>query len=280
VTGPPPPDREVPQAPAQEIVTRPCQVYVLGTRTGCILGSDCTGIQASIPPRFPLRLFNLTTRQVFFASLAGNYLGQIELETGSVTVLEPPRAAPRRAARLGRQPRRGSGSPAGTAAISSATTARPRPGRAGICQATARSPTPSMSTRPMRFGSATEARTRSCVSIRRPRNSRPFLCPIAARGPQGRSLGYLIRRRQALRAKDSVGDGALVLALASSLGLVRTYPLTGKKALYFNMNHTALIEGCPRRIGAFRVSTNSDPLATVGPAVRIPFAPAHSLSQW
>jgi virginiamycin B lyase len=28
--------------------------------------------------------------QVFFASLAGNYLGQIDSETGSVTVLEPP----------------------------------------------------------------------------------------------------------------------------------------------------------------------------------------------
>ena len=28
--------------------------------------------------------------QVFFASLAGNYLGQIDLETGAVTVLEPP----------------------------------------------------------------------------------------------------------------------------------------------------------------------------------------------
>jgi virginiamycin B lyase len=35
--------------------------------------------------------------QVFFASLAGNYLGQIDLETGSVTVLEPP--VPRQGAR-------------------------------------------------------------------------------------------------------------------------------------------------------------------------------------
>jgi virginiamycin B lyase len=40
--------------------------------------------------------------QVFFASLAGNYLGQIDLETGGVTVLEPP--VPRQGARL--QPRR------------------------------------------------------------------------------------------------------------------------------------------------------------------------------
>lgn len=35
--------------------------------------------------------------QVFFASLAGNYLGQINLETGGVTVLEPP--VPRQGAR-------------------------------------------------------------------------------------------------------------------------------------------------------------------------------------
>jgi virginiamycin B lyase len=35
--------------------------------------------------------------QVFFASLAGNYLGQIDLETGATTVLEPP--MPRQGAR-------------------------------------------------------------------------------------------------------------------------------------------------------------------------------------
>ena len=35
--------------------------------------------------------------QVFLASLAGNYLGQIDLETGAVTVLEPP--VPRQGAR-------------------------------------------------------------------------------------------------------------------------------------------------------------------------------------
>jgi virginiamycin B lyase len=35
--------------------------------------------------------------QVFFASLAGNYLGQIDLESGGVTVLEPP--VPRQGAR-------------------------------------------------------------------------------------------------------------------------------------------------------------------------------------
>jgi virginiamycin B lyase len=35
--------------------------------------------------------------QVFFASLAGNYLGQIDLATGTVTVLDPP--VPRQGAR-------------------------------------------------------------------------------------------------------------------------------------------------------------------------------------
>jgi virginiamycin B lyase len=35
--------------------------------------------------------------QVFFASLAGNYLGQIDLKTSAATVLEPP--VPRQGAR-------------------------------------------------------------------------------------------------------------------------------------------------------------------------------------
>jgi hypothetical protein len=94
--------------------------------------------------------------QVFFASLAGNYLGQIDLETGGVTVLEPP---------VSRQGLDGSGatvtapsgSPAGTVATCSATTARPSPGRAGACLATGRNRTPSMSTRPIWCGSATGA---------------------------------------------------------------------------------------------------------------------------
>ena len=37
-----------------------CQVYVLGTRKGCILGRDCRGIETSIRPDFLLRLFNST----------------------------------------------------------------------------------------------------------------------------------------------------------------------------------------------------------------------------
>ena len=43
--------------------------------------------------------------QVFFASLAGGYLGQVDLATGNVTVLEPPVPAPRCSACLERQPR-------------------------------------------------------------------------------------------------------------------------------------------------------------------------------
>jgi hypothetical protein len=114
--------------------------------------------------------------QVFFASLAGNYLGQIDLETGTVAILEPP--VPRQGARgSGATVAARSGSPAGTAAIFSATTANRRPGHVGTCRATGRSPTPSMSTRAMRCGSATGERTRSCASIRRPRNSTHSHCP-------------------------------------------------------------------------------------------------------
>ena len=72
-----------------------------------------------------------------------------------------------------------SGSPAGTVAIYSATTARLKPGPIGTCLATARSHMPSMSTRPMRCGLATGGRTQSCASIPRPRNSSPSRCPIA-----------------------------------------------------------------------------------------------------
>jgi virginiamycin B lyase len=43
--------------------------------------------------------------QVFFASLAGSYLGQINRETGAVTVLEPP--VPRQGARRVRSDSRG-----------------------------------------------------------------------------------------------------------------------------------------------------------------------------
>ena len=56
----------------------------------------------------------------------------------------------------------------------STTTAELKIGRAGTCRAMRRSPMPSMSTRPMRSGSATGARTQSCASIPKPRNSSLF----------------------------------------------------------------------------------------------------------
>src|ERR1700760_639751 len=60
--------------------------------------------------------------RVFFASLAGNYLGRIDIETGTTTVLEP--SVPRQGARRVWSDSRGCGLPVGTAEISSATTAR------------------------------------------------------------------------------------------------------------------------------------------------------------
>src|SRR6266436_2832389 len=44
-----------------ETFGRPCQVYVLGTSNGCIVGRDYQGIETLSRPDFPLRLFNLTT---------------------------------------------------------------------------------------------------------------------------------------------------------------------------------------------------------------------------
>ena len=89
--------------------------------------------------------------QVFFASLAGNYLGRIDLGTGGVTVLEPPAPGPGPAA-SGATAKAACGSPAGTAVISSATTARAGAGAAGTCRARHPIPTPSLSTRPTRCG--------------------------------------------------------------------------------------------------------------------------------
>jgi virginiamycin B lyase len=43
--------------------------------------------------------------QVFFASLAGNYLGRIDLKSGATATLGAARAGARRTARLERQPR-------------------------------------------------------------------------------------------------------------------------------------------------------------------------------
>ena len=58
-----------------------------------------TSVSVTRPPRGtgPYGIAITPDGQVFFASLAGNYLGQIDLETGGVTVLEPP--VPRQGAR-------------------------------------------------------------------------------------------------------------------------------------------------------------------------------------
>ena len=116
--------------------------------------------------------------RVFFASLAGNYLGRIDIETGTTTVLEPP--VPRQGARRVWSDSRGALWITGwNAEISSATTARAIVGSAGICRATSRSPTLSTSMTPMPCGSATGEQTRSCASIPKPRGSNPFLYPTA-----------------------------------------------------------------------------------------------------
>jgi streptogramin lyase len=116
--------------------------------------------------------------QVFFASLAGSYLGQIDLATGNAIVLEPP--VPRQGARRVWSDSHGALWITGwNSGDLFATTARPGVGHAGTCLATAPSPMPSMSTRPMRCGSATGAPTRSCASTPGRRNSSPFHYPIA-----------------------------------------------------------------------------------------------------
>src|SRR5438874_11698294 len=114
--------------------------------------------------------------QVFFASLAGNYLGRIDLETGTATVLEPP--MPRQGARRVWSDSRGALWITGwnSGDLFRYDSSR-KPGHVGTCRATGRSPTPSMSTRPMQYGSATGGRMRSYASIRRPRNSAHSYCP-------------------------------------------------------------------------------------------------------
>ena len=49
------------QGCATGLATGRCQVYVLGTRKGCILHRDCRVSKRQSPPNFPLWLFNLTT---------------------------------------------------------------------------------------------------------------------------------------------------------------------------------------------------------------------------
>jgi virginiamycin B lyase len=132
--------------------------------------------------------------QVFFTSLAGNYLGQIDLKTGVATVLEPP--VPGQGARRVWSDSRGARWISGwNSSDLFRYDSKTKTGRTGTCRVTGRSHTPSMSTRPMRCGLATGARTRSCASIPTQRHSRPFRYPITT--PPCDSL-------RAVRAKSGV----------------------------------------------------------------------------
>ena len=116
--------------------------------------------------------------QVFFASLAGNYLGRIDPETGATTVLEPP--VPQQGARRVWSDSRGglwvTGWNSGDLfRFDSKTNTwrrrhlpgdRPQPYAVYVVTQMLR-------------GSATGGRTRSCGSIPRPRNSSPSLYPTA-----------------------------------------------------------------------------------------------------
>ena len=108
--------------------------------------------------------------QVFFASLAGNYLGRIDLETGTATVMEPP--VPRQGARRVWSDSRGrlwiSGWNSGDLfRYDSKSNIWRRWHLPGDRQ----QPYAVMSMTATPYGSATWERTQSCASIPRPRNS-------------------------------------------------------------------------------------------------------------
>src|SRR5262245_12316127 len=88
--------------------------------------------------------------RVFFASLAGNYLGRIEIETGTTTVLEPP--VPRQGARRVWSDSRGGLWITGWNSGDLFRYDRTIVGSAGICRATGRNPTLSTSMTPMPCG--------------------------------------------------------------------------------------------------------------------------------
>jgi virginiamycin B lyase len=139
----------------------------LDPNTGAIAVFDaprCTG---------PYGVATTPDGPVFFPSLAGSYLGQINRETGAVTVPKPP--LPRQGARRVWSDSRGglwitgcnSGDLFRYDSRAKNWTRWHLPGNAP-------QPRPSMSTRPMRSGSATGARTQSCASIPKPRHSSLF----------------------------------------------------------------------------------------------------------
>jgi hypothetical protein len=142
--------------------------------------------------------------QVFFASLAGNYLGQIDLETGTTTVLEPPvprqgarrvwsRALDHRLEERRSLPLRQQVEDLGTLAPARRRAAAPRRlcrrDRCSVGQRLGGDCDPAL---------RSEDREIRLIPITRP------LCRRAAPGPQGRSLGCRIGCRQALCAEDGV----------------------------------------------------------------------------
>jgi virginiamycin B lyase len=116
--------------------------------------------------------------RVFFVSLAGNYLGRIDLETGTTTVLEPP--VPRQGARRVWSDSRGGLWITGwNSGDLFRYDSKSDSWKRWHLPATGRSPTLSTSMTPMPCGSATGEQTRSCASIPKPRGSNPFLYPTA-----------------------------------------------------------------------------------------------------
>jgi sugar lactone lactonase YvrE len=121
---------------------------------------------------------------VYYASLAGSYVGRINTTTGEATVLEPP--TPQQGAR------RVWSDSAGRIWVSEWNAGqlgfsirRPRNGASGGCPVGARRRTPCTSTIMIRSGRATLAQTPSCASTRRlralPRMRCPVLHPMFAR---------------------------------------------------------------------------------------------------
>ncbi len=105
---------------------------------------------------------------IWYASLAGDYIGKVDLATGNVTVVDPPRKGSARAG-SGRTPRACCGRASGTRAASAATTRTRSCGRTIRCRRASPAPTRSMSTTRTGSGRPTGWRTRSSASIRRAR---------------------------------------------------------------------------------------------------------------
>ena len=108
--------------------------------------------------------------EVWYASLAGNYIARIDAASGQAAVVDPP--TPRQGSRrIWSDSEAVFGSVNGTAATSRCTIPPMAPGKHGSCRARARAPTPSMSTTKTRSGSPIFRPMPSCASIRRRRSS-------------------------------------------------------------------------------------------------------------